>query len=274
VRVEPGAGGVPLLITLDTQGTPLAGFVLGPSGEEVAGAIVVVQGAGGLSTQVTSSSSGDFRLDSPPPPPWTVTVTAAGAARWQRQVPRLDGPLEVNLEAGGSLRLEVLEEGTFEPLSQVRVALRGPEQLQWSGRLANGYLAIDQLRPGRYTVEVEARGHLPGRREGVPVEDRRDPDPVRLLLARGGGLAGTVLDLEGSPLGGAEVRASPKSTASGARPLTVRTNATGAFRLSPLAEGPVELNVAAPGYEPDVRTERVVAGEDFTDLEFRLVPIW
>lgn len=274
VRVEPGAGdgSEPLLLTLDPELTPFVGYVLGPDGEELPGATVVVQGAGGLTGQTVTGRSGSFRLTDPPPPPWTVTVSAPGAARWQRKVARLDGPLEVSLQAGGTLRLEVLEAGTYEPVARARIVLRGPETLHWTGGLGNGLLAIDQLTPGRYEVLVEARGFVSGGLQGVDVEDRRDPDPYRILLAPGGGLGGKVLDLDGAPLAGAKVQATSLESGAEGGVLTVRTDATGSFRLTPLAEGSVELTVEAQGYEPDVRTERVVAGEEFDDLEFRLMP--
>jgi hypothetical protein len=271
VRVEATEPRQPVLVALDERLTPLVGFVLGPQGEEVPGAEVLVEGAGGIVRRLITNQAGDFRLEDPPPPPWTITVTASGAARWQRTLPRQDGPLQIELLAGGSLRLEVLAAGSYEPLPAARLLLTGPERLRWSGTLGNGYLAIDQLTPGRYVARVEADGFLPQELAGLLVEERRDPDPVRLLLVRGGGLAGQVTDLEGRPLAGARLSVST----AGERPerlASVRTDGDGRFRLSPLPEGEVRMTIEADGFVPETVTERVVAEEEYGDLEIRLAP--
>ena len=274
LRVEAGQPPTSVLLTLEQGLRPLRGHVLGPDGADVAGARVILRGAQGLSQESRSQPSGDFLIPDPPPTPWTLEVLARGAARWQGAIAQDGRPVEVELQAGGTLRLEVLEAGTYEPLPRARVELSGPGRMHWTGRLGNGFLAVDHLPAGSYQVHVKAPGHLARQRSQVLVEDRLDPAPVRFLLPLAGSLAGTVSDTDGRPMRGAQISAEPLGDAAGPQGmLKVRSDPHGRFRLSPLPDGTVRIRAQAAGHQEESRMERVVAGESYEGLELRLMPL-
>jgi hypothetical protein len=125
----------------------------------------------------------------------------------------------------------------------------------------NGQFEIKDLPAGRYTITVSKGGFAPaqfGQRRagdpGTPIElvDGQTADKVTFVLARGGVIAGTVVDDGGEPVAGAQVGALRYQWMSGTRRLvpafgdgsTDRTDDRGGFRLFGLPPGEYYLNAA------------------------------
>lgn len=275
LTVDPAQPHVPLVVTLDGSLRPLRGHVLAPDGGDQAGAELLLTGTQDLEQHTVSGPTGAFEFASPPPPPWELTVTATGAAIWTRRLDNSADPLLVQLAAGGTLRLELLEAVTFEPLSTARVTLQGPRSLRWRGRLGDGFVAVDQLPAGVYSARVDAAGHLPVLASRLRVREGHDAAPVRLLLPLAGALAGVVRDVEGRPVAKALVTAEPLAGLPQDTPreiLSVRTGRAGRFVLPTLPDGMCRLRVQASGYVASSQQERVFVGERYEGVEVSLVP--
>ena len=98
------------------------------------------------------------------------------------------------------------------------------------------------LMPGTYTVTAKAEGHLPQSVElTVPATGYITHD-FWLEMAQQVDFNGVVRDLEGYPIGSANVSINTGS------PITAVTNADGSFSFPDLYEGNYQMQVSAPGY--------------------------
>ncbi len=113
---------------------------------------------------------------------------------------------------------------------------------------------------GRVSVELEA----PGRLRAVVTVDLPEggagvlPD-VAVGLAQT--IRGSVVNLRGDPMPGAEVQARPIPDLAEPEPWRVVTSVDGSFELDTLPPGPVALQVAPPGHAPTV-VEAIAPQED------------
>ncbi len=265
--VSPGASD--LLLILGDRVEPIEGQVLGPEGRAIEGVTITLTGAGGLSVETSSREGGWFRFDSPPPGPWTARAVMVGMVPWTREFPIGTRTFDIHMRRGGSLVLELLEQGTFEPLPRVSVRLEGPTPVTWQGSISNGFLALDHLAPGRYRGTVAAPGHVATSVGPLQVTEGGETGPVRLMLQPGGRLGGHVTDLDGRPLRRVEILAT--SPLSSFPEVELRTDRAGRFMLPWLPEGPVVLRFEAKGFQPHELTDRIVTGETYRDLEVKLL---
>ncbi|HEX6202470.1 MAG TPA: carboxypeptidase-like regulatory domain-containing protein, partial [Thermoanaerobaculia bacterium] len=129
---------------------------------------------------------------------------------------------------------------------------------------ADGRFAVEHLLPGRYDLLVTASGHAPLRVPGVEVPaPPEDGDLGTVSLEPGAEITGRVVDAEGRPLAGVEIRRFERDALYGrlalpgadeAAPLT--TAEDGRFVIADLAAGAVvDLMFDAPGY-----TQETVSG--------------
>lgn len=82
-----------------------------------------------------------------------------------------------------------------------------------------------------------------------------------------GSIVGTVVDEEGKPIEGAQIRAYIKEFD---KKFTTTTNERGRFRFSRLATGLFEFTAVAPGYQPLMITQQISQAARNPDLEFVL----
>jgi protocatechuate 3,4-dioxygenase beta subunit len=61
--------------------------------------------------------------------------------------------------------------------------------------------------PGRYQIVVKAPGHQPRVLDGVVVEEIVPPSPLDIMLDAGGGIEGTLKDVEGKPVANVHIQA-------------------------------------------------------------------
>ena len=109
-------------------------------------------------------------------------------------------------------------------------------KLRWeSGR--RGAFAIGGLRPGRHVVRATAEGHLPLVLKDVEVKPQSDGagedgvNHIEVRLAPAFFVAGQVFDSDGTPVAGAQVRATEKDVEA------ALTGADGAYQLGPFERG-------------------------------------
>ncbi len=138
---------------------------------------------------------------------------------------------------------------TNEPLRKAKVSLRPDDPAKTVYTVvsdAEGRFHLDDVDPGRYTVEAEKEGFV--RAEGPPIaidlKAGKDTSDVNLKLTQQGIIAGRVLDDEGEPASGLMVTALRNNYINGHKQLMpvmngmpIQTNDLGEYRLSGLAPG-------------------------------------
>lgn len=71
---------------------------------------------------------------------------------------------------------------------------------------ADGTFVLSRVAPGLVRVRAEGSGHVPASQEGINVASGETTGNIRLVGARGAVVVATVLDADGRPVEGAEVR--------------------------------------------------------------------
>ncbi len=171
--------------------------------------------------------------------------------------------VDITLRKGGIIRGQILDEdGVGIAGVKVRAKFQPPAvptdpggatpqvppsglKIQMSGGGAesvysteNGNYLILRLTAGSYTVSANLDGRLPATQESVEVGEEEVVDDVDIILTRGESVAGVVVDDEGEPIPGAEIRASGGSSP------RVTTDLEGAFLLEGLPAQKISARVS------------------------------
>lgn len=114
---------------------------------------------------------------------------------------------------------------------------------------AEGRFRVDDVAPGDgIGLRVTAEGRVAASVEGVSLPPGGVSREVEVVLPRGAGLAGVLVDLEGRPIADAVVEALPRTEEdAGAAFADAVTGADGSFRLDGLPETEIVLRVALLG---------------------------
>lgn len=230
----------------------LEGEVRDARGEPCAGVVATVRGEGAARPRATTTDAqGRFRLAGLPA--GTGLLLLDGQPAGEVALPAAQ-PLRLVLPEAAGLRVRAREgEPALDGL--VRLRLRAAPGSADAGaarsahaRAASGEATFSGLPRGRWQVQVlcgerEAQGELvlePAHGEGPPL--------VALSFRLRATLEGTVLDQEGQPLPGAEVRI--ERVGDDGRPeaggLRLRTDAQGRWSAQPGAPGRLLLRASAP----------------------------
>jgi hypothetical protein len=166
----------------------------------------------------------------------------------------------------------VTTDATPQPVRRAIVTVSGgPLALSLSAITDDdGRFEIADVPSGRFTISASRASYVtiaygasaPGR-AGVPivVEAGQRLTGIRLLLARGAAIAGTVRDIDGEPMPGASVGLAKRSGADRVTlPLTVQTDDRGGYRLFGLAAG--EYFVVARTPAPSVGPLHVTSSDE------------
>jgi len=171
--------------------------------------------------------------------------------------------LEPRQSETGKLTGIVLNAETEEPVMGALVVAAGPSQGR-ANTCRLGRFAIPNLLPGRYVVEVAARGYEPYREDGIVIEAGRVTD-IRVLLTpqscpNPGAIAGMVRDsATNAPIEGARVLAWGRQV----EKFGV-TDPDGHYLISELPPGPYVVRACAQGYLPQLYPDTVVVPEGQT----------
>ena len=192
-------------------------------------------------------------------------------------VPTKDLQLEIKVRGLLSVHgLVVSAEGSDgKPLADFRVrvvklrTLRGPSYLlttNWRRITDTGGQFTEELPgPGVYVVEASADGFATSRSEAINT-DKWPPNEIRIGLTKGVPLAGTVVDEEGRPIGGATVISLVQSggqravsTANLTERIGIKTVA-GRFKFAGLDPGSDTLYIVHPEYAPVIANISIQRG--------------
>ncbi|NTX60690.1 carboxypeptidase regulatory-like domain-containing protein [Myxococcus sp. CA051A] len=253
-----------LVVGLWGAGT-LEGFVVDGKGQPVTGAQVTASG-GRAPVSTTSSEGGGFALEVGGGD-WVLS------ARHGDAVGRVPGTLFV--APGETLRGLTVALGSTSGLTgQVRstgdeAPVRGAV-LVVSPTGADGELARTTsggegiyrlgLPPGEYDVQVHAPGFASATHDGVVVSEGAHATLDVKLEPATAEVEGVVVNPQGQPVAGAEVRAQPPRNGGGAA-ATTRTDSQGAYTLSGLVPGRTSVRARRDGSQGwTSRTETLKAG--------------
>ena len=258
------------------SGLVVRGFVRDRSGSGVAGAFLFAGGRGQeRPAEATSEDDGAFVLAGLPPGTVDVMVRAPGYASARQPATAGAEDVVIVLDAGGMITGAVVDargqpvNGAFvraEPESDATATMWSPP-----GGVADqggGRFTLRDARPGRYVLVATAAGHAAGNVSGVRVTAGATTDAGNIRLGTGGTVTGTVTDATSEPVAGATVRVESGSPMS--MPPSTQTDASGAFELSGVPPGRVDLGARHPAYAP-ARVSGVVVEADGTPAEARIV---
>ncbi|MGH9336655.1 MAG: carboxypeptidase regulatory-like domain-containing protein, partial [Vicinamibacteria bacterium] len=249
----------------------IAGVVLSPEGEPLAGASVVALETGNPSTgrwnwgrRAETDSKGRFEILGLRPDLYRVLAYHPDAAfRILPEVRVEESELlvdDVRLPSGFRISGRMVDEDG-EPLQgEIRVESfdgdRAPHYLL--DRMidladARGEFELEKLAPGEYGILAQASG-FPAERVTALLEDEAGVDLGPIVFDGGLGISGVVVDAGGEPLAGAQVAASKGSglmdrlIEGESETATAETVGDGSFELRGLEEGSYRLNAGAVGY--------------------------
>jgi len=120
-----------------------------------------------------------------------------------------------------------------------------------------GRFVMENATPGKYVLSVSAEGRPPARSEPLDVSSGRSVTGVRIVLARGARLAGTVTDAQTrKPVEGANVTLDSVTSTGLTTIPSAKTDANGAYVLEGVPpNGPFSVRVDRSGYRA-----RIVSG--------------
>lgn len=256
----------------------LEGWVTSPEGEPLSGVAVTATAAepaavaGEPAGPVTTDAQGWF----------AVPDLAAGRAvtlrfereGWQPVVRNGAVPpapaLHVEMERATALSGRVFDESGRPVAGAEVMARRLTDAEEWLVGLVRsddrGAFDLAGLPAGRLRVIARATGWASGMTDPLelaPGEVRRD---LEIELPRGAALAGTVRTVEGKPVAGARLIATPEDRRGLVLPLETTSGDEGTYRLDGLDLGSWSLTVSHPDHPRLRHSVRVDAGEQRLDL--------
>jgi RNA polymerase sigma factor (sigma-70 family) len=153
-------------------------------------------------------------------------------------------PLTLRLATGGILEVVVTDRDGGKPIAGADIELRAP--LAWSGKTgADGVATLRGVGPTWAPLAVTAKGFAPASVLASTSGDPKAPDRIAVTLGKGAAFAGTVVDENGKPVGGARVTAAlvtePFPVVDPRRD-GVLTDEDGAFTFPALASGTYRMS--------------------------------
>ena len=257
--------------------------IVDPTGAPVPGAHLLATVYAGASPRLAvvgnADRQGAFELEvvherlAPPDDPvlaGRIGLQAAGA-RWTPSevmyVLPEKGSVVLELGPPGVVLRGLVQDGNGEPVPGATIDVGTNGQIEARGDVlvtsvrrvgrssASGAFEIDRIPPGVLPVHVSAPGFVDAR----ALWSGDEPEPLRIVLSRGGALVGVVHDELGAPLAGAEVGAAWGRTPR--PPLVVRADANGAYALAGLPGGEQLVFARDPQRKERVAFERFTVHE-------------
>ncbi len=212
------------VVSLDAE-APFSVKVIGPGGEPRDGARVELFGRQGGRTragQATTDARGRAMLRGIAAGTYDVEVTADGAIPvWEEKVQVPGRERSIRLQAGGTVRGEVVEAGGGAPVTVYRLSVVPlqvyPDRPDYrfvkilraagtQGHDGSGRFTLHGVPEGRYALRVQARGYAASTTP-FQIEPGHDSE-VRVELKPASCATGLVASrLDGSPVSGAMIRA-------------------------------------------------------------------
>ncbi len=249
----------------------IEGQVIDEKDQGVAGAQVAIDSNPPM--VVTTEQGGNFVFEGLIPRDYRLEATGgdgyAGPARL-RLTEKVE-PVTLRMKKGGTLEVSVTD-GT-KPIAGAEIELRSI--LLWTAKTdAKGIATLRGVGSVWAPLHVEAAGFAPAAQlvswSGEPAQ----PKHISIVLERGAGIAGRVVDPDGKPVAEARVVA---TSASEPFPVVdprrdgVLTGADGTFSIPSVAPGTWRLTASHEGHGPATSTPITVDGvRAQTNVELRL----
>ncbi len=279
LTLPPTTGSTPAEVTrtfvLVVADAVLNGVIDDATGATVPAATLEVTAGGGIGRRAVAGPDGGFSIDLLPPGPLrirvrhpdypTVELDATAASR--------GGPTaRLRIPLGGAVEGVILDAASGAPLAGIAITAAGPGEVVASATTTkSGTWRLGPLTPGRWRVSAKASGYLVATREldveAAPAPGAVSMRDVRIELARGALLAGTVRDDRGQRLIGVTV-AVVRSDGTGVRAEGV-TNSQGEFRIRDTPTGEVAL-IARRGDAGGSLRVTVRPGDELLTLELTI----
>lgn len=234
-------------------GDPIDGEVRDGDGNPVSARIVACEGEPS-EAKTQSAADGSFQL-----PPSTIGCDAvAEHAEFSpsdavRVAP--GGHLVLRLKTGGGIAGVVVDD-RGAPLSPFRLGIesfspaRGKDFERAGARTFSdpaGAFRWDKLAPGSYVLTGSAAGRPPARSGAIDVRGGVVTTGVRIVLSRGGALAGTVTDEAHMPLAGVDLHFDQVSRVLDSDAVA-QTDGAGRYRLEGSPAGPFTVRAHKEGF--------------------------
>jgi hypothetical protein len=279
------------LVLSSTSG--VRGTVVDAERRPVAGATISVEGMPWTVPTTTSNTAGAFHLVVVPNEATSLVAEAGGYdAAHVALVNRREGvdlALSIRLSAGkgdashdevatGSIEGEVVDERgfgvpsytlavhSFDAAQSRRTEVGAPRKVDDP----RGAFRLDRLAPGSYTLTATAAGKPPKRSEPIDVKSGDSIRGVRLVLAPGGSVNGTVTDRQQhAPVAGADVFfETPEGEALGA----TKTDEAGRYHLDQATPGALTIRVQKTGFRTRKFSGLQVRSGSTLSRDFVLIP--
>jgi hypothetical protein len=220
----------------DTTGAPVAGARLEVMDGSTEGRRAVVAADGTFSIDMLPPGHLHVRIEHPAYPTGELDVVASSTGERVRLV----------LALGGAIEGVLLDNSTGAAVASTPIAAAGPGGATAEATSDNaGRWKLGPLKPGKWKLEVRQAGYRPHARE-VDVPAARTPGgtslrDVRIDLARGAVLGGTVRDARGTRIAGAHltIRGADGTT------LESETDAQGEFRIRDCPTGDLVITATS-----------------------------
>ncbi|HEY2031917.1 MAG TPA: carboxypeptidase-like regulatory domain-containing protein, partial [Myxococcales bacterium] len=234
------------------QSSFIEGSVVTSDGKAAAGAAIIASG-GRDPVAGVATESGTFSIEVSPRI-WELT------AKKGEETGRADAPVSVaagatargiriKLGPAASIAGTVVAAANQAPIAGAQIAL-SPHDADGASGLGqtdgNGAFTISGLAPGSYDAVVSAQGYTDASYRGLTVTEGQK-FPFKALLHQTGTLQGFVNDSGGHGVPNALVRTLPGFGQEAAQPQEARADANGAYTLSGVAAGHVQLTALRDG---------------------------
>ncbi|HUJ60764.1 MAG TPA: carboxypeptidase-like regulatory domain-containing protein [Kofleriaceae bacterium] len=245
-------------LVLEVADAVLAGTLEDTTGVPVGGAHLEVAGEAGEPRRALVNPDGTFELAMLPrghlrvhvehpdyPPDELDAIASTTGERVRLRIP-----------IGGAIEGALIDASSGEPLAGTTITASGPSGQVEATTDSAGRWKLGPLRPGTWAIEVKLPGYLTQRRE-LDVPAARAPGmtsvhDVRIELARGAMLGGTVRDGRGQRVPGAHVVV---RLADGTGPaIEGDADAQGEFRIHDCPTGDVVVSASAGDASGATRT--------------------
>ncbi len=256
--IEASPSPKPSATETSTQATgAVRGRVIGPDREPVVRALVACADSDTLTT--STDRDGAFEL----PPEATGCNATAHRAGFAASAPvklRADERSNtLQLGAPGKIQGVVVDEqgaGLPKFMLAVERFIGGDGDDEGSAGRARtienekGEFTMQAMTPGKYVLSASVEGRPPARSNLFEVESGRTTPTIRITVARGASVSGTVTDASNKrPIEGARVELDAMTSSGVSSIPSVRSDANGAYSLEGVPmNGPFSIRVSKDGY--------------------------
>ncbi len=234
------------------------GQVRDRQGTAIAGALVRVQpraGGGDVTAEAETEADGGFIVGGLSAGAYSLTAEATGYADGHATGTAGGEPVSIVLDAGATIVGRVVD-ATGQPVDRATVTgetTDGPPRerasvMAMTGEEAAGRFTIRDAAPGTYALKIVAAGAGRGSLTDVKAVAGRTTDVGTVALGATGTVRGTVVDNDGQGVPGAAIQVRPDAHASYSDDPSGQTDLTGAFEVSGVRPGRVDVSVTHPSY--------------------------